>query len=62
MEWAKEKAYCQKRAEELKQRMIEATKNCDPEAFSQALQTALRYMSARELRNMRIMFYSHMAN
>lgn len=62
MEWAKEKAYCQKRAEELKQRMIEATIACDADAFRDALHTALRYMSARELRNMKLMFYSHMMN
>ena len=62
MTWEKEKAYCAKRAEELKSKMIEATKACDPLAFTAAYTAALRYMKHAELKAMMVMFVSHMNN
>lgn len=62
MTWEKEKAYCAKRAEELKDKMIEATKACDTAAFAEAYGKALRYMKKRDLDKMMLMFVSHMNN
>ena len=57
-----EKEYCMKQAAELKGQMINATRNCDKIAFSKAYNTAQRYMTRPELRNMMVMFITHMKN
>lgn len=57
-----EREYCEKRSGELREQMIEATRACDRVAFAKAYETALRYMKRGELRNMMVMFVSHMAN
>lgn len=57
-----EKEYCEKRSAELKGRMINATQACDKAAFSEAYNTAQRYMTRPELRNMMVMFITHMGN
>lgn len=62
MKYQKEKEYVVRRAEELKARMIEATKACDKVAFATAYNTAQRYMTRTELRNMMVMFVSHWNN
>ena len=57
-----EKEYCEKRATELKEEMIQATKECDRVKFSEAYNKAQRYMKRGELKNMMKMFISHMEN
>lgn len=57
-----EKEYCEKRSAELKEEMIWATKEGDWVKFSEAYNKAQRYMKRGELKNMMIMFISHMEN
>ena len=57
-----EKEYCEKRSAELKEKMIQATRECDKIKFSEAYNTAQRYMKRGELRNMMVMFVTHMEN
>ena len=46
--WEKEKAYCARRAEELKAEMDQAILSADRQRFEQAHQKAMRYMTKRE--------------
>lgn len=57
-----EKEYCEKRSAALKEEMIQATRECNRAKFSEAYNKAQRYMKRGELKNMVIMFISHMEN
>ena len=57
-----EKEYCEKRSAELKEEMIQATKECNRVKFSEAYNKAQRYMKRGELRNMMVMFITHENN
>lgn len=48
--WEREKAYCRKRASELKTEMEAAIETSDKERFTKAYQTAMRYMTKKELK------------
>lgn len=58
--WAQEKAYCAKRAEDLRKQMVVAIRECDTEQFSALMSTALRYMTKKQRGEMATMFYAHM--
>ncbi|MBQ2141421.1 MAG: hypothetical protein II433_10060 [Acidaminococcaceae bacterium] len=62
MTWEKEKQYAEKRAAELKEKMIDATKACDKVAFEKAYSKSFRYMTSKERGQMMTMFLSHMNN
>lgn len=47
--WEKEKAYCSKRADELTAEMKSAIETSDKERFEKAYQTAMRYMTKKQL-------------
>ena len=57
MKWEQEKAYCKKRAIELKAEMEAATAASDKERFIKTYQTALRYMTKKELKLLYIGFF-----
>ena len=57
-----EKAYCLKRADELREQMVKATEANDRVAFTEAYNKAQRYMKRGELRNMMVMFITHENN
>lgn len=57
-----EKEYCEKRSAELRAQMIQATRECNRVKFSEAYNTAQRYMKRGELRDMMVMFVTHMKN
>ena len=57
-----EKEYCMKRAAELREQMIEATKANNRVAFDVAYIKAQRYMTRTELHDMMVMFITHMDN
>lgn len=48
MEWVKEKAYCRRRAEELKKEMELAISEKNREKFEKAFSTSLRYTTKKE--------------
>lgn len=56
MKWEQEKAYCKKRAIELKAEMEAATAASYKERFIKTYQTALRYMTKKELKLLYIGF------
>ena len=60
--WEQEKAYCAKRAGELKEAMIEATIACDVEEFEKLRMKAMRYMTRKELGRCVKMFWTHYEN
>lgn len=60
MNWEQEKVYCKKRAKELKTEMEAATAASNEERFIKAYQTAMRYMTKKELKNLKIYFQSSM--
>lgn len=62
MKWKDEKEYASRREMVLKREMIAATRECDKAAFAIAYSAAQRYMKRKELRDMMLMFVSHMAN
>lgn len=47
--WEQEKAYCAKRAKELTAQMEAAIKTSDLKEFEKAYQTAMRYMTKKQL-------------
>lgn len=50
MNWEQEKVYCKKRAKELKTEMEAAVAASNEERFIKAYQTAMRYMTKKELK------------
>lgn len=56
------KSNLENRANELKEKMIEAIKKCDANAFRAAYDKSFRYLKASERHNYYMMFISHMAN
>ena len=54
--------YEKRRADELKEKMIEAIKKCDKNAFRAAYDKSFRYFKASERKRYYAMFISHMAN
>lgn len=52
MTWEQEKAYCAKRASELKTEMEAAIAASDKERFTKAFETAQRYMKKKELKSL----------
>lgn len=48
--WAEEKAYCAKRAQELTAEMEAAIQDSDKGRFEKAYQTAMRYMTKKQLK------------
>ena len=57
-----EKEYCAKRSSELRAQMIQAIQGGDHAAFRRAFETAQRYMKRGELKNMMMMYITHMNN
>ena len=56
MNWEQEKVYCKKRAKELKTEMEAATAASNEERFIKAYQTAMRYMTKKELKPLYMSF------
>ena len=54
--------YRQEMSEQLEEAMKDATRRLDRGAFEKAYRQAVRYMSKRDLRSMRVMFAGHMMN
>lgn len=50
MNWEQEKVYCKKRAKELKTEMEAAVAASNEERLIKAYQTAMRYMTKKELK------------
>ena len=57
--WEQEKAYCAKRAEELKAEMTRATENVDLAAFTEAYEKSMRYMKVKERRRLYVAFTAY---
>lgn len=60
--WEQEKAYREKRANELRDLMVEDIKRNDKNSFEKHMQTAIHYMKKRDRYNLFIAFVSHMNN
>lgn len=54
--WEKQKAYEKKRAEQLKNEMIDAIEKSDKERFSELYKTSLRYMKKSERHDLMMQF------
>ncbi len=54
--------YEKRRANELKEKMIEAIKKCDKNAFRAVYDKSFRYLKASERKHYYMMFITHMAN
>ncbi len=60
--WAHEKAYCEKRANELKEMMIDDIKRYDKNSFGEHMSMALNYMKKKDRQNLMTAFISHYMN
>lgn len=61
MNWEQEKVYCKKRAKEPKTEMEAATAASNEERFIKAYQTAMRYMTKKELKPLYMAFIESMS-
>ena len=60
--WEQEKAYREKRANELKDLMVEDIKRCNKESFKKHMSTARNYMTKKEISPLYAAFITHYNN
>ena len=60
--WEQEKAYCEKRAKELAREMESAIVTLDPDKFRRAYDTAARYMTRKQRRELYRRFLAAASN